>query len=61
VRGVDGKGIITEPAYNKGMGFTHGERDRLGIRGLVVREAHPVNTNATSPAPRVWVREGKGS
>lgn len=39
VRGVDGKGVITDPTYNKGMGFSHGERDRMGIRGLVVSHA----------------------
>ena len=32
---AEGKGILTDPFFNKGMAFTMGERDRLGIRGLV--------------------------
>lgn len=31
-RGID---IIHDPLYNKGTGFKHTERDRLGLRGLV--------------------------
>eukprot|EP00938_MAST-03A_sp_MAST-3A-sp1_P002877 g2877.t1 len=32
---VEGKGILMDPAYNKGAAFPLGERDRLGIRGLL--------------------------
>eukprot|EP00038_Savillea_parva_P001424 m.103828 g.103828 ORF g.103828 m.103828 type:complete len:654 (+) comp10498_c0_seq1:48-2009(+) len=32
---TQGKGILTNPLYNKGSAFMHGERDRLGIRGLL--------------------------
>ena len=31
----EGVGIITNPLFNKGSAFRHGERDRLGIRGLL--------------------------
>jgi hypothetical protein len=27
--------VLTDPRLNKGSGFDMGERDRLGIRGLV--------------------------
>ena len=31
-RGVE---VIQDPLYNKGMAFDYGERDRLGLRGLM--------------------------
>ncbi|KAG6955801.1 hypothetical protein JG688_00011731 [Phytophthora aleatoria] len=33
--GLKGLNIIHDPLYNKGTGFPHVERDRLGLRGLV--------------------------
>ncbi|CEG49476.1 nad-dependent malic [Plasmopara halstedii] len=33
--GLRGLNIIHDPLYNKGTGFPHVERDRLGLRGLV--------------------------
>ncbi|KAJ1448168.1 hypothetical protein M885DRAFT_623684 [Pelagophyceae sp. CCMP2097] len=33
--GIRGIGIAHDPLYNKGTGFDHGERDRLGLRGLL--------------------------
>eukprot|EP00501_MAST-03F_sp_TOSAG23-6_P001832 GSMAST32.ASY1.ANO1.1910.1 assembled CDS len=31
----EGREILTDPLYNKGTAFRHGERDRLGLRGLL--------------------------
>ncbi|CAH0485428.1 unnamed protein product [Peronospora farinosa] len=33
--GLKGLNIVHDPLYNKGTGFPHVERDRLGLRGLV--------------------------
>ena len=30
-----GKNLLSDPLFNKGLGFPRSERDRLGIRGLV--------------------------
>ena len=30
-----GKNLLSDPLFNKGLGFPRTERDRLGIRGLV--------------------------
>jgi len=30
-----GKNLVSDPIFNKGLGFPHSERDRLSIRGLV--------------------------
>merc|ERR1719470_452714 len=30
-----GKNLLSDPIFNKGLGFPRTERDRLGIRGLV--------------------------
>ena len=30
-----GKNILSDPIYNKGLGFPRAERDRLSIRGLL--------------------------
>ena len=30
-----GKNLVSDPIFNKGLGFPPSERDRLGIRGLV--------------------------
>ena len=30
-----GKNLLSDPLFNKGLGFPRPERDRLGIRGLV--------------------------
>jgi len=35
VTGKRGNDVLTDPRLNKGTGFDMGERDRLGIRGLV--------------------------
>jgi malate dehydrogenase (oxaloacetate-decarboxylating)(NADP+) len=31
----EGREIVTDPLFNKGTAFRHGERDRLGLRGLL--------------------------
>lgn len=30
-----GKNLLSDPLFNKGLGFPRTERDRLGLRGLV--------------------------
>ena len=30
-----GKNLLSDPLFNKGLGFPRAERDRLGIRGLL--------------------------
>ena len=30
-----GKNLLSDPIFNKGLGFPRAERDRLGIRGLL--------------------------
>ena len=30
-----GKNLLTDPLFNKGLGFPRAERDRLGVRGLI--------------------------
>ena len=38
-----GSNIYRDPLYNKGSAFSVGERDRLGIRGLVHPTIHPMD------------------
>ena len=35
--------VLTDPRLNKGSGFDLGERDRLGIRGLVPSRCLTIN------------------
>ena len=36
---AEGANILHNPLFNKGSAFRHGERDRLGIRGLLPSRA----------------------
>lgn len=41
-----GSALLKEPALNKGTAFTHEERDRLGLRGLLPPRVHSLEEQA---------------
>ena len=42
----EGKALLRNPLYNKGTGFTHEERRRLGIDGLLPSQHNTIDTQA---------------